>query len=236
MSRLIAACVLAWSSAALAQPASDAPASDAPASDAPTESAPADSAPVALAPTPAAPEAPAPAPTAADAIGDQAVSVQLGLAAGGNVTPGGLRIAGHYLYQLSDRDWFDGAASFTFGSGQAACFRDRDDAVVCDHGLTDGTGVEVVASVRRVFRAQGAFLPYARVGIGIGAVRFSDDDVSGIAIPLHGAGGVRVAFAPSMAVVVEGELTLGIASLNRDLGTKAQLGLAVTGGVEFRLR
>ena len=27
----------------------------------------------------------------------------------------GLRIAGHYLYQLSDEDWFDSAASFTYG-------------------------------------------------------------------------------------------------------------------------
>jgi opacity protein-like surface antigen len=171
-----------------------------------------------------------------DALGDQAIAAQLGIAAGGRVTPGGLRIAGHYLYQLSDRDWFDGTASFTFGSGGAACFRDRTDVVVCNHGLADGTAVEVSASVRRMFAPQGAFRPFARVGIGIGAVRFSGDDVSGFVIPLHGGGGVRVKVAPSIAVVAEGELVLGFGGFGRGLGAEPQLGLAVTAGAEFRLR
>ena len=35
------------------------------------------------------------------------------------MTPGGLRVAGHYLYQLPTQDWFDGTASFTFGGGAA---------------------------------------------------------------------------------------------------------------------
>jgi opacity protein-like surface antigen len=171
-----------------------------------------------------------------DEIGDQGISGQIGLTGGGRVTPGGLRIAGHYLYQLSEHDWFDGTASFTFGSGSAACFRDRADQVVCSHGIADGAGVEVSATIRRVFAPQGAFRPYARVGVGIGLARFTDDDVSGFTIPLHGGGGVRVKIEPAIAIVAEADLALGIGSFNRGIGLEPQLGLAVTAGVEFRLR
>jgi opacity protein-like surface antigen len=223
---------------AMTQPAPDAPAQ--PASDAPGPQ-PADGAAV-LAPdaVPAAAPLTRAAPTstepADDEIGDQGISGQIGLTGGGRVTPGGLRIAGHYLYQLSERDWFDGTASFTFGSGSAACFRDRADQVVCSHGIADGAGVEVSATVRRVFAPQGAFRPYARVGVGIGLARFADDDVSGFTIPLHGGGGVRVKIAPAIAIVAEADLALGIGSFNRGIGLEPQLGLAVTAGVEFRLR
>ena len=196
------------------------------------------------APPPANPTDPmAPVPASAaepaaqdDEIGDQAVSAALGLAAGGRVTPGGLRINGHYLYQLSERDWFDGTASFTFGSGRAACFRDRTDQLVCNHGLADGAHVELSVGIRRLFAPQGAFRPFARIGVGIGVARFSDDDVSGFTIPLHGGGGVRVKVAPAIAIVAEGELELGLGSFGRGIGLAPQLGLAVTAGVEFRLR
>jgi hypothetical protein len=187
-----------------------------------------------------APDAGAPAapgvPGVDDEIGDQGISAALGLATGGRVTPGGLRIAGHYLYQMSAHDWFDGAASFTFGSGSAACFRDRQDALVCRHGLADGSGIEISAGVRRLLAPQGAFRPFARVGLGLGLVRFADDDVSGVSIPLHGGGGVRVNVAPSIAVVAEAELELGFGGFNHGLAFEPQLGLAITAGAEFRLR
>jgi hypothetical protein len=229
--RVIAAIAVAVGCARLAyaQPAPDpgAPAPD-PASSAPVATVPP--------PVPAAATAASTAPDGDDDMGDQGISAELGLAGGGRVTPGGLRIAGHYLYQLSDLDWFDGAASFTFGSGTAACFRDRMDAVVCDHGLADGTGVEISASVRHMFAPQGAFRPFGRVGVGIGGARFGDDNVSGVTVPAHAGGGVRVKLAPSIAVVAEGELALGFASFNRGLGSQIQFGLAVTAGAEFRLR
>lgn len=171
-----------------------------------------------------------------DEIGDQAVAAELGLAGGGRVTPGGLRIVGHYLYQLSERDWFDGAATFTFGSGRAACFRDRMDARICSHGIGDGVEVEVAAGIRRVFAPQGAFRPFARVALGVGLVQFGDDDVSGVALTLHGGGGVRVKVAPAIAVLAEGDLALGLGSFSNGVGGEPQLGLAVTAGVEFRLR
>ena len=193
--------------------------------------------PTSLAPASApAPEAPGAPVASDDEIGDQGISAALGLATGGRVTPGGLRITGHYLYQLSARDWFDGGASFTFGSGSAACFRDRQDALVCSHGLADGSGVEISASIRRLFAPQGAFRPFARVGLGLGLVRFGGDDVSGVAIPLHGGGGVRVTVAPAIAVVAEAELALGFGGFGHGLGFEPQLGLAITAGAEFRLR
>jgi opacity protein-like surface antigen len=187
------------------------------------------------APTGALPPVATAAP-ADDDIGDQAISAELGVAAGGRVTPGGLRIAGQFLYQLSDEDWFDGAANFTFGSGAAACFRDRKNAVICNHGLADGVGVEVSTTIRHMLARQGSFHPYVRLGVGIGVVRFGNDDVSGFTIPAHGGGGVRVALAPAIAMIVEGDVVLGFGSFSQGIGSQPQLGLAIAAGVEFRLR
>lgn len=225
--RLIALAIAATATAAHAQPAPDA---TAPAQPAPDASAPAQPAPDASAP--AAPDA----ELAEEQVGDQGISAVLGLATGGRATPGGLRIAGHYFYQLAEEDWFDGAASFTFGSGGAACFRDRADQLVCDHGLADGAGFELSASVRRMFAPRGAFHPFAHLGIGLGVVRFDDDDVTGFTIPAHGGAGIRVQVAPAIAVVVDADLALGFGSFSRGLGTDLQFGFAITAGVEFRLR
>jgi hypothetical protein len=171
-----------------------------------------------------------------DEIGDQGIGADLGVATGGRVTPGGLQITGHYLYQLSDQDWFDGTAGFTFGGGQAACFHDRSDAFVCDHGLADGDELEVAASVRRVFAPQGKFRPFARVGIGIGYVRFGSDDLTGLVIPLHAGGGVRASVADSIAIVAQAEVSLGVGDFGHSLGAQPQLGVAIVAGAEFRLR
>ena len=171
----------------------------------------------------------------ADTIPDQAIGVTVGVAGGGRVTPGGLRIAGHYLYQLSAQDWFDGVAAFTFGGGGSECFRDRMDAVVCDHGYADGRGVEIVAAVRRYFNPQGIYRPFARVGAGVSIVRFGDDDVTGVAIPLHLGGGVRAHVSKQLAVVALGEIVAGLGRFNRGLDTEPQLGVTVTAGAELRL-
>ena len=171
----------------------------------------------------------------ADDPGDQSVAGELGLASGGRVTPGGVRVAAHYYYQLADQDWFDGTAAFTYGSGDAQCFRDRMDAVICDHGIADGSALEIAGGVRRVFAAQGQFRPFLRAAIGIAVVRFGDDDVTGVAFPLHAGGGLRARVSPTIAVVGEGEVVLGFGAFNRGLGIEPQLGLAVTAGAEFRL-
>jgi opacity protein-like surface antigen len=230
--QLIAAAVaaaLAAGGAARAQPAPDPAAPGSPDASPPAP-------PLASVPAPAAPVATAAPTLADDDIGDQAIAAQLGVAAGGRVTPGGLRIAGHYLYQLSDEDWFDGVASFTYGSGAAACFRDRSDKVVCQHGLADGAGVEIQATIRHMLAAQGAFHPFVRLGVALGVVRFGRDNLSGLTIPAHGGGGVRVTLAPGVALVAEGDLQLGFGSFNRSIGSQPQFGLAIAAGAEFRLK
>jgi hypothetical protein len=214
---------------AYAQPAPDPPAAE-----------PAEPATPLFAPPPALSVAPAPATAAPavpdDDLGDQSISAQLGLATGGRVTPGGLRIAGHYLYQLSERDFFDGAVAFTFGSGRAACFRDRQDALICNHGLAEGAGVELSARIRRIFAPRGAFAPFAQLGVGVGIARFSDDDVSGLTIALHSGGGVRMSVTRFIAVVAEADLALGFGAFGNKLGYEPQVGFTVTAGAEFRLR
>lgn len=168
-------------------------------------------------------------------MSDQGIGAELGVAVGGRVTAGGLRLAGHYLYRLSDQDYFDGVASFTYGGGSAACFRDRMDSFLCDHGLADGGTVEVGANVRRFFGSKNDFWPFARAGIGVAIVRFQDDSVTGFAVPLHVGGGVRVEVEDGVAIVGEGALDLGFGLFNHSLGLEPQVGLAVTAGAEFRL-
>lgn len=87
-----------------------------------------------------------------------------------------------------------------------------------------------------MFPAQGEFRPFARLGLGLGVARFSQDDLTGVTFRLHGGGGVRVAVMPSFALVAEGDLELGFGSFGRGLGSQPQLGLVITAGGEFRLR
>lgn len=166
---------------------------------------------------------------------DQGIGASLGIATGGRVTPGGLRVAGHYLYQLADADWFDGTASFTFGGGDAACFRDRMNEFLCDHGLADGKGVEVSAAVRHFFPGKGTFWPFARAGIGVRIARFSDDEVTGLAFPLHAGAGLRVSISPQVALTALAELELGVGRFNQSLGWEPQLGATISAGAEFGL-
>lgn len=167
---------------------------------------------------------------------DQGIGAAIGVAAGGSMTPGGLRIAGHYLYQLSATDWFDGIASFTYGGDSAGCDRDGTMAMSCAHGLTAGSGVEIAATVRRMFRAQGAFQPFARLGVGVAIARFSADDVSGLGVPIHAGGGVRARVAPAVSIVAQAELSAGVGVYSRSLGAEPLFGMAVTAGAEFDLR
>jgi len=171
-----------------------------------------------------------------DDMGDQELGGQVGLALGGDVTPGGLRVAGHYVYKLTDRDWFDSIIAFTYGGGSPQCFHDRTGAFVCTHGLVDGDGVELVGELRHLFVAQGAFRPFALAGVGLGIVHFGADGVTGVAIPIHAGGGLRYAIATGVALVAEAELVAGLGILGHGLGAEPQLGAALTAGAEVRLR
>ena len=173
---------------------------------------------------------------------DQAIGASIGLAGGGGMTAGGLRITGHYLYQLSDQDWFDGVASFTYGGNSAGCTtpESTDDMqssqMSCDHGTATGSAVELGATVRRMFGEDPAFRPFARAGVGVALVRFGGDSISGVAVPIHLGGGIRAQVAPAFAIVAQAELDVGVAVFSRGLGMEPQLGMAVTAGAEFELR
>lgn len=193
------------------------------------------------APTPE-PEPEPPPPVAAEPtlpplpLSDRELSAELGIAASGRSTVGGARITGRFLYQLAARDWFEGSALFTFGSDSAACFRDRNNDRICEHGALDGSGVELSFGVRRYFDQGGQFLPFARAAIGVNIARFANDDITGLALPLHVGGGLHITVAPRIAVVGQAELTLGFGSFGGDLGLEPQLGFGISAGAEFSLR
>ena len=168
-------------------------------------------------------------------IGDREIGAQVGVATGSRTTPGGLRVGGRFLYQLSDQDWFDGEVSFIFGGGTAACFLDRSDAFVCDHGLADGFATELGGGVRRFFAGNAGFRPYVRLGLGARVVRFGADDVTGFAIPIAAGAGLRVRVTDDVAVGGEASLEVGPGWLGHGLGAVFERGFAVGALVEIRL-
>lgn len=170
-------------------------------------------------------------------MNDQAISAVVGVAFGGRTTPGGLAVAGHYFYQLSDHDWFDGSAQFVFGSGGAECFRDRMNDTICDHGLADGYAGGVGVGVRRFLPAlaSGDFWPFARAGLGAALVRFPDDDTTGITLDLQLGAGMRAAVSEAIAITAQFDAVFGLGQFSNGLGGEPQLGVMVTAGAEFRL-
>lgn len=170
-------------------------------------------------------------------MSDQGIAAMLGVAIGGRSTPGGLNVAGHYYYQLNDQDWFDGTASFIIGSGSPDCFRDRMNAVICDHGPADGFAAELGAGVRHFLPslANETFWPFARGGLGAALVRFSGDDITGVAFSLHAGAGLRASVTDAIAITGEADLQLGLGAFSDHLGGEPQLGVSVSAGAEFKL-
>lgn len=171
----------------------------------------------------------------ADPAGEQELGGTLGIETGGRTSPGGFQLASAYLYRLSDEDWFDGGVTVTYGGGSAACFRDRDGDLLCDHGLLDGFAAEVSGGVRRFFAGQKKFSPYARAAVGLRVATYTADDVTGLAIPLILGGGVRAAVTDGIAVVGGADLRAGPAFFGGDLGAEPHFTLSVHVGAEFRL-
>ena len=169
-------------------------------------------------------------------MADQEISAGAGIASGGGLTPGGMRMQGRYLYQLSDVDWFDGSAAFTFGGDGGGCVADGVDLMSCDHAVLDGFASEVSVGIRRRFPGQGRFIPYARAAVGVRVISYSRDQVFGMAVPLTVAAGVRTRVAPGVAIGGEAAVEGGLGWFDRGLGRQSQLGFAISGLVEFRLR
>ena len=178
---------------------------------------------------------PPPAPTLPD-VADREIGGLLGVASGSRTTPGGLRIGGRFLYQLTDDDWFDGDVAFTFGSGDAACFRDRSDVFVCDHGLADGFAGELGAGVRRFFAGNDGFRPYVRLGASARVFRFGADGVTGFEVPISAGAGIRVRVSDDVAVGGEAAIEAGPGWLGHGLGLEFERGFAIGALAEIALR
>lgn len=166
---------------------------------------------------------------------DRELGAMVGLAIGGGNTPGGLRIEGNYLYQLSTDDWFDGGLAFTGAPASATCFRDREDELICDHGVADGAAIDLFAGVRRYLGAQQAFQPWVRPGVAARLAFFPDDDLTGVAVVAHAAAGVRARINDLIAVGGMAAVEAGGALFTRGLGAELQLGMVIGGTVEFAL-
>ena len=91
--------------------------------------------------------------------------------------------------------------------------------------------------MRRFFGGKGEFWPFARAGVGVAIVRFADDDVTGLAVPLHARRRLaRLGRADSVAIIAQAELELGFGWLqSRARASSRSSALSVTAGAEFRL-
>ena len=167
---------------------------------------------------------------------DRELEATVGVAMGGMNTPGGLRIAGTYLYQLSDDDWFEGGLVMTGAPGDPTCFRDRSDELICDHGVADGASVDLFAGIRRYMVGQDSFQPWVRPGVAVRVARFTDDDLTGIAVVGQAAAGVRARINELIAVGGMAAIEAGAGLFTRDLGAELQLGFVIGVNVDFSLR
>ncbi len=166
---------------------------------------------------------------------DRELGATLGVAMGGMNTPGGLRLAASYLYQLNDSDWFDGGLVLTGAPGEPTCFRDRADELICDHGAADGASVDLFAGVRRYAPGQPGFQPWIRPGVAVRLARFPDDDLTGVALIGQAAAGVRARINDLIQVGGMAALEGGAGLFTRGLGLELQLGLVIGATVDFAL-
>ena len=160
-----------------------------------------------------------------------ALAADVGFSGGGVSTPGGLRVGGHYIYRLDDRDWFDSSVAFTFGGRGEACMDGAAGAMPCDRAVTDGFAADLAMGVRRELAPRRGFTPFVRAAAFARALRFTD--VGGFAAGGELGAGVRAPVGGQLALVAGATGFLG-ARLTGD--ADRQLGMTVTVGAEVGMR
>ncbi|MBI4510462.1 MAG: hypothetical protein HY698_12565 [Deltaproteobacteria bacterium] len=160
------------------------------------------------------------------------IGARLGMQLGvGGSTAGGIRVGGVFLQRLTQNTWFDGEVSLALGARRAGC-----EVTECDHGMTDGFGMQALLGGRYMLAPRpGGLDPYLRAAAGISASRFSRDHATGLAFPISlGAGG---RFRVIDGLAMGGELLLqgGAARFGDSLGYEPHGAVIVQLGAEFGL-
>ncbi len=169
-------------------------------------------------------------------VGYQELGARIGVTLDmAGIAPGGLHVAGLWLYRLSDRVWFDGRAAFAIGGGGSDCRFPSTGAAACDHALTDGFSAVLLAGARYFPPAAGQVTPWVGGGVGAGIADFPGDGLPGFALPFWGGAGARVPVADGVAVAGEALLTLGATAYGKGIGWQGSLGLTLAFGVDFRM-
>jgi hypothetical protein len=169
-------------------------------------------------------------------VGDQELGARVGMSLDlAGVGPGGVHVAGVWLYRLADRVWFDGRAAFAIGGGGPDCVVPASGAARCDHALTDGFAAMALAGARWFPPASGSIVPWLGGGVGAGLADFPGDGVSGLALPVWGGGGARLPVADGVALAADALVDVAAVFYAKGVGPKARIGLTLAVGVDFRI-
>jgi hypothetical protein len=168
----------------------------------------------------------APESTTSRPAADQELGVRIGGGLGANVSPGGLEIAGLYLYRLAESDWLESSVGFTYGGSGNGC---------CDHGLVSGFAGEVSAALRHFFAESAGLYPYASLGLALRLVSYGDNDVRGLAWPFVVGGGARLPLGKGVSLVGGGLMRLGAGIYSDGMGVQPHVTVGIHVGMEFAL-
>ena len=153
----------------------------------------------------------------AQAPGRNELSGHIGGAVGiTDSTPGGFKLATEYGRKINQLVWFNAQLNFVVGDDEYHHFA--------------GDTIEMIAGIKLKFPT-GRFLPYAKIGGGLG-IEFYGGDHGATGLVFRGGGGLKYFVIPQLAVGGEIVLTVGPNFVRHD-DTHAYLALDFLGGVEF---
>lgn len=180
------------------------------------------------------------APASADETVPRVADQELGARAGmslnlGGVGPGGLYLAGTWLYRLTDVLWFDGRAGFSIGGGGSNCVISATGPSHCDSAAVSGFGAELLAGVRWFVPSAGPLQPWIGGGIGGLYANFSGDHLGGVGLPFWAAAGVRARVADNIALGGEALLEAGPIRYESPIRGQGFANLHIIFGIDFAL-
>lgn len=167
--------------------------------------------------------------------GQQELGLSMGVSGGTNLAPGGLVLAGAYLYRMVGNEWLEMGVRFIRGGSEAGCFRDRQDEVECNYGFFAGSTAELSLSFRHYFDGPLRFRPFIKLGTGVRLIEFRGDDSRGLGIPLRIGGGLRARVSKHLVAVGQFEGEGGYSYLNQNIDSAFWASLNVMAGLEISI-